>query len=45
MIELFKLEPVEQDNSLLAEKVFIYCLLWGVCGTFDTENRKKISQN
>jgi len=34
---------VEADTAPLAEKIFIYCLCWGICGTFDTEQRKKMS--
>jgi hypothetical protein len=45
MLELFKCEQVEADNAQVAEKIFIYCLLWGVCGCLDTEQRKKISAN
>jgi len=28
---------------VLAEKLFIYALIWGICGTLDTESRKKMS--
>lgn len=43
MLELYKCEQVESDNAVLAEKIFIYALCWAVCGTLNTEDRKKIS--
>lgn len=45
MLELFKCEQVESDTAQLAERIFLYCLCWGVCGTLNPEDRKKMSNN
>jgi len=45
LLEKYKLDnqAIDGENSPLAEKIFIFCLFWAICGTLDNEQRKKVS--
>jgi len=45
LLEKYKLDniAIDSENTSLADKIFIFCLFWAVCGTLDNEQRKKVS--
>lgn len=45
MLRAFKADNLDAEHAQLVEKIFVFCLCWGVCGTLDVENRKLISKD
>jgi len=43
LLTVFKCDNIEPDNAGLAEKIMIYSLMWGICGTMDSDQRKRVS--
>lgn len=44
MLRAFKVDNLDAEHAKLVEMIFVYCLCWGICGTFTIEDRKVISQ-
>jgi len=44
MLRAFKVDNLDAEHAKLVEMIFVYCLCWGICGTFTIEDRKLISQ-
>jgi len=45
MLRAFKVENLDAEHAKLVEMIFVYCLVWGICGTLSVEDRKIVSRD
>jgi dynein heavy chain len=45
MLRAFKVDNLDAEHAKMVEQIFVYCLCWGICGTFGIEDRKIISRD
>ena len=45
MLRAFNVNNLDTEHAKMVEQFFVYCLCWGICGTFGIEDLKIISRD